>query len=183
MTCARPGCGRDAACDAYDVYWSFLASYCLEHGREAFAREGERLKALGLRWGYGYMEDLKRVTPKGTGGVYFLRPHAPGTCVHGGERRSCPEPECWRDRVWDDDLAIDDEDAREMRRQGFKVIGLLSGSADSEEEEKRESGKVRKSASRPEGPEPKDPAWLSEFFRRMGFRIHRARQASEPDSK
>ena len=151
MTCAVPGCGKDAACDGYDVHWRFVASYCLEHGKEAVAREA---------------------APRT--GVHVLRAHAPGTCPHGGERRSCREPSCQETRVWDDDPTIDDEYTRELRRQGFKTFSL-TGTED--------AGEPGPEEPQPPRQEPGDPGWLSEFFRRMGFRVHRDRQAVEPETK
>ncbi len=165
MTCSVPGCGRDAACDGYDVQWRFIASFCVEHGREA----------------------LGRGPAPGTG-VRFLRALAPGPCPHGGERRSCPEPSCQRKRVWDDDPTIDDEYTRELRAQGFKTFELTGPECDEEpnQTEPRKANETVEPPPRPEeprAPRPGDPGWLSEFFKRMGFRIHRDRQASKPGSK
>ncbi len=153
MTCAVPGCGRDAACDGHDVHWRFVASYCLEHGKEEVAGEAARREALGLHWGEG---------PRG---VHVLRAHAPGSCPHGGERRSCPEPSCQKKRVWDDDPTIDDEYTRELRGQGFKTFSLAGPEG--------ETAGPPPHPEEPREPEPGDPGWLSGFFRRLGFRIHR----------
>ncbi len=176
MTCSVRGCGRDAACDGYDLRWRFVAPYCLDHGKEAVAMEVARRKALGLRRG------------EGAGGVLRLRAHAPGTCPHGGERRSCREPSCQEKRVWDDDPTIDDEYTRELRAQGYKTFELTGPEYDEgpDETKPRKANETAEPPPRPEEPrasKPGDPGWLSEFFKRMGFRIHRDRQASEPGSK